>query len=237
MEVNRFIKIFSIFFIFLFACKHEAIIPDDYDPNALIEDEFCDSNVVYFEQQVLPILLSTCAVPECHDAAKASTKNVVLTSYISLINSSEAWDDADPLKTDFWDVIFDGDMPLPSSGKELSNEQKDLIREWLAQGAKNNSCKTESCDTTNVTYNNQIVKIIESHCKGCHSGTNPQVGVSLIDYTSVKNIAEFQVDSSSLLFGVVNHSDGFVKMPYNQSKLSDCKITAIKKWIDGGMPQ
>ena len=52
-------------------CKHEPILgpmeeedngggggPDPIDP--------CDPNIVYFDQQILPILISNCAVPGCH---------------------------------------------------------------------------------------------------------------------------------------------------------------------------
>ena len=237
MNLKAYSSLLFLIVVFLFACKHEAIMPEGFDPNGQNQNGPCDANTIYFEQQVLPILRSTCAVPGCHDVADPARKNVVLTSYTSLINSAEAWDDSQPLETEFWDVIFDGEMPLATSGKKLSQEQKDIIREWLAQGAKNNTCpELESCDTLDVVYSNQIVRIIETHCKGCHSGNDPQAGISLEDYASVKAVASFKINDTSLLIGVVSHADGFVQMPYNQPQLSDCKIIAIKKWIQNGMP-
>lgn len=201
----------------------------------------CDPNTVYFQQQILPILVSSCAVPNlgCHNTATSNNKGVVLTSYNSLISSDDAWDtDKTPLDQDFWDVIEDGEMPEPSSGITLTAEQRNLIFKWLQQGAQNNSCEPSigSCDTTNVSFSQDVMPIITTHCKGCHSGTSPQANIVLEDYGTVQSVASTQRNGISLLSGVINHQAGFKNMPYNQPKISTCKILTIESWINKGMP-
>ena len=46
----------------------------------------CDPDSVYFDNQVLPILVSNCAKPGCHDAA-SHQDGVVLSSYASLMST------------------------------------------------------------------------------------------------------------------------------------------------------
>ena len=48
----------------------------------------CDSNIIYFDQQILPILLSNCAIPECHSEDSAQD-GVVLVSYESVMNTAK----------------------------------------------------------------------------------------------------------------------------------------------------
>jgi len=39
------------------------------------------------------------------------------------------------------------------------------------------------------------------------------------------------------LRGVVNHLPGYVKMPYNRPKLSECELAKINTWLDAGAPE
>ena len=48
----------------------------------------CDSNVVYFDLQVLPILQSNCAFSGCHDATSAQD-GVILESYESVMQTAD----------------------------------------------------------------------------------------------------------------------------------------------------
>ena len=190
----------------------------------------CDPNTVYFEQQILPILISSCAMPNlgCHDVATGSNKGVVLTSYNSLINSDDAWEQGkSPLDQDFWDVIVDGEMP--QSPGTLSQEQKNLINTWLVQGAQNNSCVPNTCDTSNVTFSQTINPILQNKCVGCHNGSNASGGVNLSAHSGVQVVA-----LNGKLYGAVSHAPGYTAMPFNSPKLPDCDIEKIRIWIDNG---
>lgn len=84
------------------------------------------------------------------------------------------------------------------------------------------------CDTTNVTYSASVAPIFASYCSTCHSGSAPKGDIKTDSYTSVvANIARIQ--------GAVNHRPGFLEMPQNGGRLSECDLTKIDIWIKNGM--
>ena len=86
-----------------------------------------------------------------------------------------------------------------------------------------------ACDTTNVTYTKSIAPVLSGYCNSCHSGGNPGGNIVTDNYTSVKtNITRIK--------GAINHYPGFLAMPQNGGKLSDCDLTKIDIWINQGMP-
>lgn len=91
---------------------------------------------------------------------------------------------------------------------------------------------TNGCDTTDVTYSNNIQKIISSRCLGCHSDASYYEyggGVALEGYENVKVSA----DNGGLL-GTITHNPDYTAMPKGASKMDDCKIEQIKIWIEDG---
>ena len=88
-----------------------------------------------------------------------------------------------------------------------------------------------TCDTTIVTYSASVNPVLTAYCIGCHSGANAPLTINLDSYAGVKS----QVTNGKLL-GVVTHSSGFIPMPKNGNKLSDCNITKIRKWVAAGAP-
>jgi uncharacterized membrane protein len=91
---------------------------------------------------------------------------------------------------------------------------------------------TNGCNTTNVSFSKDVKKIIDSRCIGCHSTVNYITiggGVALEGFENVKTSA----DNGGLL-GSITHDSGYSKMPKGSSKMDDCKIKQIKKWIEDG---
>jgi hypothetical protein len=89
-----------------------------------------------------------------------------------------------------------------------------------------------TCDTSNVTYSVSVVNALDMYCTSCHSGSSPSGNVSLNNYAGVK----LQVDNGKLL-GTVNHSSGFISMPPEPaSKIDDCSLTILQKWVNAGAP-
>jgi hypothetical protein len=82
-----------------------------------------------------------------------------------------------------------------------------------------------------VSYATNIVPILQTNCYGCHSNASNLTGILLDNYNTLKSYA-----SSGTLYGVISHSAGFRAMPDGGSKLDDCTISTIKKWIDAGAP-
>ncbi len=90
---------------------------------------------------------------------------------------------------------------------------------------------TAICDTAIVTFSGSVKPILTANCTSCHSNPDPPLGVLLDRYSCVKAQA-----INGKLIGVITHSPGFIPMPQNAMKLSDCNIAKIKKWVSAGAP-
>ena len=88
-----------------------------------------------------------------------------------------------------------------------------------------------TCDTAGVTYSGKVLSIIQSNCYACHGSGSTLGDVNLDGYTNLKLYAD-----NGKLSGVIKHSAGFSPMPQGGSKLNDCDINAIEKWINDGSP-
>ena len=194
-------------------------------------------NTVYFQNDILPLLLSSCGVAGCHDPGTAQ-KDVILTSYLHVMQS-DVIDPFDPESSDLIEVITESDPdkrmpPPPAAG--LSEDQKNMLYTWIAQGALNNYCDDEECDTTNVTFAEQVWPIIQNNCFGCHSGQNPNGGIRLENFNDVRAVGLNAPGSPGSLIGAITWTSGNVPMPFNGSQLSECDISIVTTWVDSGMP-
>ncbi|QMU28865.1 hypothetical protein [Adhaeribacter radiodurans] len=89
-----------------------------------------------------------------------------------------------------------------------------------------------TCDTSAVTFSGTMNAILENRgCKGCHGAASPSGGVILDSFAEVQKRA-----NSGQLMGAITHAPGFTPMPFGGTKISDCEIASIKKWIDNGTP-
>jgi uncharacterized membrane protein len=91
---------------------------------------------------------------------------------------------------------------------------------------------SQSCDTLNMSYTNDIKPILEASCVSCHTTSGPSGGVVLDTYQQVKIVAD-----NGRLWGSVNHESGYSAMPQGGSKLGDCDLNKIKAWINDGSPE
>ncbi len=230
----------ALFVLALGACQHDPIIPDGYippidppdTPDVPLPTRECDPDTVYFLNDILPLLNSSCAIPGCHDPATASD-GVVLSNYNSIINTADVRP-GNPGGSDLYEVITDSDpddrMPPPGSGvSPLTPDQIMDIFIWINQGALNNGC--DGCDTADVTFSASVFPLIQTHCTGCHSGPTPQGGLSLTNYAQISSTA-----NSGLLIHAVEGTGGITPMPLYQPSLSDCAIRTLKIWIADGSP-
>jgi hypothetical protein len=89
------------------------------------------------------------------------------------------------------------------------------------------------CDTTTVTYTGTIVPILQSNCYRCHgtSSNTGSGGIILQDYNVLKGFA-----ADGRLYGNAAHLPGYIPMPYDGGKLSDCDLAKLKNWVDKGYP-
>lgn len=237
-----------MFIVFSMAsCKHEPLEPVTIEDNGTGTGTggggggggggnnggiVCDPDSIYFNQQVLPLLVSNCAMSGCHDAATAQD-GVVLDSYSSVMATGDI-NPYDPWGSDLFEVLVETDpdkrMPPPPAAA-LSQQQIAMIQTWIAQGAQNLVCDPNAgiCDTTSMSFSTDIQPVLQNSCTGCHNVNNVNGGVTLDSYIGVQTAA-----NNGSLVGAITASGGFVAMPYNASSLSDCNIAKIRNWVNEG---
>lgn len=212
--------------VMLDSCVHDPFI----DPTSLNGGEPSTPGCVYdgnvcFESSVLPIFMSSCARSGCHNATSRE-EGYVLDSYNNIVRRGISPGNASSSK--LYKVLFaSGEDRMPPDGS-LTQAQKDSIKLWINQGAKNTTNCNCNCDDTQFTYAAIIQPIITTHCVGCHKPGSLGGSIDLSTYAKVKTQA-----GNGKLLGSVTHTNGYVAMPQG-GKLEDCQITQIQKWIDAG---
>ncbi|MBL7698330.1 MAG: cytochrome c [Chitinophagaceae bacterium] len=88
------------------------------------------------------------------------------------------------------------------------------------------------CDTVNMEYAADVVPILQGNCYACHgaNSNSGSFGRILEGYNNLKPYAE-----SGTLIGVISHAQGFIPMPQNGPKLSECDINKIRSWVNNGI--
>jgi hypothetical protein len=232
LEFLAMCAVIVLLMLLLESCVHEPLVGpvDGTNKSEPVVDEQCAPDIVYFENEILPLLVSNCTKSGCHDAATAEN-GIVLNSYASVM-SSDLIESGNPEKSVLYKVITeddaDGAMP-PFPSYPLESDQVQKIGTWITQGAKNNKCNSMACDRTNVTYSASIHPLITAKCKGCHSGDPPSGNLDLTQHQALQTIA-----LDGRLTGAVTHAPGFSPMPQGGSKLSDCEIEMIGIWVTQG---
>ena len=188
----------------------------------------CSPDTVYFQQSVLPLITSNCAMSGCHDAI-SHKEGVNLTNYTNIRKEVSA---SNPTSSELYKCLNEtGDERMPPApSAEFSLTQKSLLLKWIQQGAKNNTCSnTATCDTVNVTFSASVLPVLKTYCVGCHSAASPSAGIDLSTYAAVKVYA-----ANGRLMGSITHAIGYKPMPSSTSKLGVCEINQIKAWVTKG---
>jgi len=211
------------------SCTNEPLIIDPVDTLG----GPCDSEIVYFEMQVLPILRGNCSIVGCHDVVTARN-GVVLDSYDNLIATTVVTP-FDLEETEIYERLTEDDPQkrMPRFPRDpLDPGLLSIISEWILQGAENLTCEADTvCSVAPVSYAMDIAPLMRVSCFGCHSGPNPIGGFSLAEYDEVAEKA-----LAGRLYGAVAALPGFVPMPLSQKMIPDCDIDLIKVWADNGAP-
>jgi hypothetical protein len=183
----------------------------------------CSPDTVYFNQTILPLITSNCAMSGCHDAI-SHKEGVILTDYTHIRAYSST---TNPAGSTLYRSIVTGYMP--PKGPLASTQMASLLK-WMQQGAKNNSCVASgNCVATNVSFANTVLPTLRTNCTGCHSGTTPSAGIDLNSYATVKVQA-----ANGKLVGSISHAAGYIAMPSATVSLSACEISQIKAWVTEG---
>lgn len=220
------------------ACKHNPLIPDDIDITPPVEGNItCNDDTVYFKNQVLPLIVSSCGKAGCHNPVTLE-QGQDFTTYETFMETGNI----EPFDIDAGDVvekITETDItermpPFSNGDSALTQAQIDIITTWINQGAKNNSCSgPAACNTSNVSYTAHIRPLIENKCLGCHNTANAPNAEDIYLGTYSQDSAQAM---NGNLYGVLTRAPGFQPMPKYQGKITDCEISFVKAWIDAGVP-
>lgn len=233
--MNRIVLIFSVFTVLalLASCKHEPFL-HPVDPDNPSYSSSCSPDSVYFQNQILPILVSNCTQSGCHNA-QDKQEGIVLTSYQSMLSTVKKSTLNDLSENKMMKAILDNDpddrMPPPPS-QPLSAVQINLLKTWLAQGGLNNACDENAggCDLQTAKYSSFVQPLMQAKCQGCHSGSTPQGNINLSNYAAIKELA-----LNGKLYASLTRASNW--MPSGGAKLDQCSLDKIQQWIADGAPQ
>lgn len=88
------------------------------------------------------------------------------------------------------------------------------------------------CDTTSVTYNNQVKEILQTGCLSCHSDEFADIKGDGYKLQGYANAASY---SSRILSRVIDERRPMP--PSGYERLSSCKIDKIRAWINQGLKE
>lgn len=216
----------AVILVTITACMHDPFL----DPNSLNDGKpsipgCTAAGEICFETNVLPIFISACARPGCHNQ-QSHKEGFNLSSYATIVRKGIKPGDAQNSK--LYKVLLESgedrmppDAPLPVS-------QRDSIAAWINQGARNTTNCACYCDSTQYTYSQQVRSILDKACLGCHKPTELNGDVDLSDYNHVLLAVQ-----EGTIQGSIKHAVGYVPMPPG-TKLSQCEIRIVEKWIENG---
>ena len=105
----------------------------------------------------------------------------------------------------------------------------DNLQELHPELLLNNDCDT----TVAISYQTHIKPILSNSCganNNCHNASGAGGGYVLENYAGVKSAA----DNGKLLSSIIWDGNANQMPKGSPSKLSDCSIFKIQKWIDNG---
>jgi len=208
------------------ACQHE---PDIIGANPPILPNNCNQDTVYFRTEILPLLVSSCAVTGCHDVGGES---FTISDYASIVDKVKP---GKAKRSELYKIINRSIPELrmpPAPRQPLSQAYIAKVEKWINQGAINNECNDDNCDTLAVSFSSHIFPVVQNYCQGCHSGNAPSGDLKLTNYGEIVNSI-----STGKFLGSIQHLSGYKAMPKNSDKLSYCKIRQFEIWIDAGTPE
>lgn len=207
----------------------DTYLPDtSSNPGTINPDSIC------FVQDVQPLIYSSCATSGCHDAVTAK-EGYNFTDYDHIM-AKGAVVPFSPNESKLYKVLNESgeDRMPPYPLEPLSDEKKEIIRKWIADGALNSDCPSNSCDTSGtISFAEQVWPAINTSCVGCHNASLANGGVDLSSYNQVYTYATTLRNNTPVLLGVIKQLSGFKAMPPS-GKFDDCTIRQIELWIEQG---
>jgi hypothetical protein len=195
---------------------------------------------ICFTSDILPIFTSNCAIPGCHDGGGESHRS--MNNYADIMRDITP---GNPGASRIYQTIIAkwGNRMPPN--KALSLENREKIRIWIEQGAKETVC-TDTTGTggggitpvvARACFTRDILPVIVSRCAttGCHDANAGGERANLTTYTNIISLVSAGNPSGSRLYTTIKSGSGESKMPPASSpQLTVAEIDSIGKWIGYG---
>ena len=196
---------------------------------------------VSFEGEVMPLLEKRCN--KCH-YPEEQRGGLDLTRIVTMLRGGDDLGPAIvPSKPDdspIIQVLTGAKKPeMPKKGEKLPAAEIDLLRRWIAEGARDDSPTFPNEDV--AFFEREVRPVLAGRCFKCHAGDEPEHGLRLTSRQSILSggqrgpAAVAGKPEASLLLKAIRH-DGELKMPRRGDKLSDAQIAAFEQWIAKGLP-
>lgn len=85
------------------------------------------------------------------------------------------------------------------------------------------------CKTSGISYQSDIVPVLQQRCYQCHSISENQGNVTLEGYSNISGYV-----SNGKLMGAIRHDNGFSPMPQDGGQLNSCQLGLFETWISEG---
>ena len=262
--MKNFYALFGFLILFILGLSFYSFISESVIVNPVLKTDTsdCDPNIVYFKQDVLPILQSNCAKSGCHNE-ESQKHGVILSSYESLINTVEIEDEDDDFDDDNFDDSRKGKNRENDKFKSIINGSgvsHDRYKNKLEKMLRRNKMppspnKKLTAEQKNVIYKwidqgmlNNSCEVSVADCvsenmsfendikpileENCTGCHGGSKPKNGYDFTNAQKFKEIALTGDVYL--AITHSEGVTAMPFKGDKLSDCDITKIKSWIDNG---
>ncbi|HHG85688.1 MAG TPA: hypothetical protein ENJ82_13145 [Bacteroidetes bacterium] len=192
--------------------------------------EILEKGDLCFESEILPIFVSRCSAPGCHNP-QDKVEDRDYTSYQGIMVDVKKGKPGLSKIVTVMKGFSEEPMP-PAPSPRVPNAEIATIEAWIKAGAKEavGCLKPVPCDSvTNISFAAKVEPILSTYCVGCHGSAAPSGGITLDSYQTVLTSA-----NNGGLLGSINGNVSFVQMPFNSSPLSDCEIATVRIWIEEG---
>ena len=210
------------------------------------------AQTVDFHRDVRPVLAEACFA--CHGPAEATRQAELRLDTVDFIGSVVLPGNAEgsPLFQRLTTEAPIGRMPPLSSGRTLTAEQVDLVRQWIEQGAhwgtEVSAVQVQADRATSagrvVDFGREVRPLLAESCFACHGPDEQarQAGLRLdvqegvfADRGAFGGPAIVAGDAEeSLLVHRVSAGDPVTRMPRGGEALSESDVETLRLWIDQG---
>jgi hypothetical protein len=206
--------------LFIFSCKNDK----GPLPMAAAIGE-CDS-VVYYKEDIVPIMNAKCATPGCHVPGSS------YGDFTTYTGTKVRLDDGTIKSTVFNNTPY----PMPQAGSlPLTDAEKKKLNCWIKQSYPNNSksanTSANTCTST-ISYSLNIAPILSANCSStnaCHGAASAN-GV-YTSYTGLKtDVNNGKLNNRLIVNNNVHNPPAYVP------PLSQSDINKINCWIQQSSP-